>query len=488
MLHQTQHRQLYVPEDRLSYLARPVPVISVSPLSPKVCGGKSVLLTASGGKTYSWSPSNGLSATTGTNVSANPGSTTTYTVTGTDVNGCTGSTTVTVTIGTAPTITVNPITASVCNGQSVSLTANGGSTYSWGPSSGLSSTSRNTTTASPSSTTTYTVTGTDVNGCSSTATSTITISTSFAVNAGPDAHICTNGSTLITVTGAPGGSTYTWTPSTNLSCNNCPTPTASPVNTTTYIVKATSPAGCSGQDTITVVVTPLSAAAGPDTLVCSGNLVQLNASGGTNYSWTPSTGLSDSTIANPTVIPLATTTYTVTISSGNCSSTKTVTISTFPPLPTPSITQSGDTLTCSTNSQYTSYQWYFNSTLITGATNTTYIATQSGNYNVAVHDENGCFISVGINIILGLQNFSFDNTISLFPNPAGKELIIKNIELRIEKIEIYNVLGQKVYTEQPETRDKKQEINIDVSALSAGIYFLQLQQQQGKWIGRFVKE
>ncbi|NBO50400.1 MAG: hypothetical protein EBU80_11920, partial [Chitinophagia bacterium] len=64
------------------------PNIAVSPSAATITSGNSQNLTASGGSTYSWSPSTGLSSTTGTTVSASPTTTTTYTVTGTDVNGC----------------------------------------------------------------------------------------------------------------------------------------------------------------------------------------------------------------------------------------------------------------------------------------------------------------------------------------------------------------------------------------------------------------
>ncbi len=51
----------------------------------------------------------------------------------------------------------------------------------------------------------------------------------------------------------------------------------------------------------------------PDTTICQGGQIQLNARGGETYTWTPSTGLSDSTIANPIASPLITTTYIVSI-------------------------------------------------------------------------------------------------------------------------------------------------------------------------------
>ncbi|MCB0516581.1 MAG: gliding motility-associated C-terminal domain-containing protein, partial [Bacteroidetes bacterium] len=74
-----------------------------------------------------------------------------------------------------------------------------------------------------------------------------------------------------------------------------------------------------------------SADAGPDQYLCGGfvnNNVQLSASGGLTYSWSPVTGLNNPNIANPVINTIsATTTYTVTISDGSgCTDTDQVTI------------------------------------------------------------------------------------------------------------------------------------------------------------------
>lgn len=52
--------------------------------------------------------------------------------------------------------------------------------------------------------------------------------------------------------------------------------------------------------------------------ICPGDQVQLLATGGTAYAWTPSTGLSDAQVPNPIAQPAGTTTYTVEISEGAC--------------------------------------------------------------------------------------------------------------------------------------------------------------------------
>jgi hypothetical protein len=58
--------------------------------------------------------------------------------------------------------------------------------------------------------------------------------------------------------------------------------------------------------------------AGEDVSVCPGGIVQLSASGTDNFSWTPSNGLSNTSIANPTAQPSSNTQYVVTGTSVGC--------------------------------------------------------------------------------------------------------------------------------------------------------------------------
>jgi hypothetical protein len=81
-------------------IINPSPNVSIIPSLPSICNGASVILTASGATTYSWSPPTDLSATSGASVTASPAATTTYTVTGT-TDGCSAVQNVTVTVNTA---------------------------------------------------------------------------------------------------------------------------------------------------------------------------------------------------------------------------------------------------------------------------------------------------------------------------------------------------------------------------------------------------
>ncbi len=137
-----------------------VPGVSITPSSPSFCSGSSVSLIATGTTTYAWSPSTGLTSTSGSSVLANPTATTTYTVTGTNSSGCSVSNTVTVTVNPNPTITVSDDTT-ISSGQSAQLNAISNGSVTWSPATGLSCTNCSNPVATPSTTTTYTATATE---------------------------------------------------------------------------------------------------------------------------------------------------------------------------------------------------------------------------------------------------------------------------------------------------------------------------------------
>jgi hypothetical protein len=82
-------------------------------------------------------------------------------------------------------------------------------------------------------------------------------------------------------------------------------------------------------------------------------------------------------------------------------------------------------------------------------------------------------------------NNVLQNRLSISPNPATSELIIDNAELKIERIEIYNVLGEKCLTP---TLSKGEGVHVDVSSLSSGIYFVKVNGERGEGIAKFVKQ
>ncbi|MBK6275251.1 MAG: hypothetical protein IPF58_11420 [Saprospirales bacterium] len=141
---------------------KPNPTVTVN--SPFICTNQTATLTANGATTYTWT--GGL---VGNPATTNPlPSTATFTVTGT-TNGCTGTATSTVTV--KPNLTINVNSPNICDGQSTTLTASGGTTYTW---TGGLPPNASVSTGVLSSTQIYTVTGT-TNGCTGTAIATVTV-------------------------------------------------------------------------------------------------------------------------------------------------------------------------------------------------------------------------------------------------------------------------------------------------------------------------
>jgi gliding motility-associated-like protein len=149
---------------------------------------------------------------------------------------------------------------------------------------------------------------------------------------------------------ASNGLNYSWLPSASLSCNTCPNPIATPAANVVYTVTSVASASlnCRASSTQTVLVTPnptvVTAVAGAS--ICVGGTVQMNASGGANYSWSPNTGLNCTTCANPIASPSVTTVYTVTSNaSALCKTSATQTITVLPSV----TTATSNALTCSGN-------------------------------------------------------------------------------------------------------------------------------------------
>ena len=142
-----------------------IPNASISPTIASICSGDTVMLTASGGISFSWS-NNGITA----NAIVSPTITTSYAVTVTDANGCAATEMRTITVNPLPVASAAANPATIMQGESTSLVASGGATYVWGNEQVTSS-----FTDTPAVTTTYTVTVTDTNGCNSSAQTTVTV-------------------------------------------------------------------------------------------------------------------------------------------------------------------------------------------------------------------------------------------------------------------------------------------------------------------------
>ena len=158
----------------------------------------------------------------------------------------------------------------ICFAQTASLTATGnGITYTWTPVSGLSSTSIANPTASPSVTTTYTLTSKDSNGCIDTTSALVFVHQPPKLVNLSDTIII--GQTITLPGGQAAGFTYSWTPTTSLSCTSCPTPVFNGTNSATYTESITFGSCFNLQSTFTITVEPLSTINLPDAFTPNGD-------------------------------------------------------------------------------------------------------------------------------------------------------------------------------------------------------------------------
>jgi gliding motility-associated-like protein len=256
---------------------------------------------------------------------------------------------------------------------------------------------------------------------------------------------------------AAGGATYRWTgPNGFTSTQQNPV-----INNITmaaageYKVTVTSAKGCSTDASLFVTVNPSpTASVGPGATICEGSSVQLTSSGGGTYSWSPSTGLSDTTIANPIASPTDTTVYRVTVTNEfGCTDTKSVRINV---LKAP-IADAGSDLSIKNGESVqlegrafgtnVSYSWSPSTYLDNpNALNPSARPTADITYTLTVISEDGCGISTDEVFVRVYNEISVPNSFS--PNGDGINDLwkIQSIDTYPKaKIFIYNRHGQLLF-------------------------------------------
>jgi|GEM_PF-554398 gliding motility-associated-like protein len=357
------------------------PVPSISATNNVICIGSYATLTAGGGTIYNWS--NGITFDT---MTVAPKTTTTYSVN--ISNGlCSKDTSIIITVNTLPTVNINGV-KTICAGASTTLTASGGTSYTWNTGATTSS-----ITITPASTKTYSVNVS--NGtCSKDTDVTVTVISYPVAGISGASPICAGNSTTLT---ASGGTIYTWNTGASTS-----TISVTPLSTSTYTVGVSN--GTCVKDTnivITVNPSPVTAINGTSQ-ICAGTSTILTASGGTIYTW--STGATTSSI---NITPPSTNTYSVNISNGTCAKDTDITI-TVNPYPVAGI--SGTSPICAGNSTTLSASGGTIYTWNTGASASSIIVTPLSTTTYSVNISNGSCVK--------------DTTIIIMVNPSPTVTII----------------------------------------------------------------
>ncbi len=417
-----QHKLIYTPlpsqcynKDSIILTVNGLPVVNAFSSGSSVCLGYSVNLSASGGIDYTWSPAASLNVSTGSNVTASPASTTSYTVTATDINGCTASAISVIALNPLPVISVTPSSPVICNGDNVTMIASGANTYVWSPVTGLNTTTGSVVNSSTVSSITYVVTGTDVNGCLNSTSVPVTVNMIPQVQISPNNSIICNGQS-VTLT-ASNAATFVWSPATGLSSTTGNLVTATPSATTTYYVSGADAAGCSGssQSVITVNV-PSITYDHPNPTTCRGTALNITANGANTYTWSPLTGLSSGSGSTVSVNPQSTTTYTIVGTDSNgCTGVSTLPFIVHAPYltVTPSVPAlcNGQSITLSTGGSAVSFAWSPSTALSsTSSGNITANPSMSTTYTVIGTDLFNCSDTVSVPVTVYPQpvaEFSF---------------------------------------------------------------------------------
>ncbi|HMG16103.1 MAG TPA: redoxin family protein [Saprospiraceae bacterium] len=226
---------------------------------------------------------------------------------------------------------------------------------------------------------------------------------------------------------ASGGKTYQWFGPNGFN-TTIQNPTFKILNVNqggTYTVIVTSAEGCTATETIDIVVnsTPEPTISATPNPICSGNTLNLTATGGVSYKWSgPNTFTS--TLPNPQIVNIQANqsglySVTVTLSNGSKVPISTNVIVNQSPTATILATVNpiiiGNTLNLS-SSGGVSYKWSgpnnFSSTLQNPIL-TNIMTSQSGFYKVTVTASNGCKDNISVNVIVELPT---KGTASAIPN------------------------------------------------------------------------
>lgn len=457
--------------------------VTINAATNELCLGDSILLTASGASTYSWSPSTGLSSTSGGSVFAFPNSGRTYTLTGTNGSGCQAQSTITITVNPNPVVSFTS-PAAICE-NAIPVTLTGGS-----PAGGVYSgtgVSGNVFDPAISGAGSFAIqyTYSDINGCTASVQSGITVNSLPTITFSIINFVCENSAPFVLTNASPAGGNYSGPGVVSNSFD----PSLAGAGTFQLQYDYTDINGCSNsaQSSITVNPVPVISFSGLTT-TCENSLPfalnNASPSGGSYNGTGVSSGIFDpGTGAGSYLI-----TYEYTNSSG-CTAVDDFNITVNP---IPVISLGPDTMICSDNSisldagpGFVSYQWSTGSTSQAISIDSSGVGIGTVDVFVTVSDANSCSNSDSLNITFDLcagigttaDNFS---GVSVFPNPFDQSFNL--VSEKTVSYFIYDVAGQLLEYNRSFSGEKDLGENY-----APGVYFVEVIQKADKKVFRMMK-
>lgn len=315
----------------------------------------------------------------------------------------------------------------VCKGDTIALSGSGtgANTYNWN----MGITNNNPFVIN--TTTTYTYTAVGPYGCTAYDQVVVTVNQP-QVNAGVNQTVCAGSAVTLTGTGS---TAFSWD---NNVSNGTP---FTPDSTKTYTVSGTDANGCYGTDQVVVTVNTPLISAGSDVTICSGDSLQLAATGVQSPVW------NNNIIDNQLFAPITTATYQVNGTDVNgCAGTDQVTVVVNPTATT--------VINEVTLGNYT----------LNGQT-----YTQSGTYTQTLTSQNGCDSIITLNLSISGVGIGEDNlTFSVSPNPSIDFIQVIGNDME-QKVVIKDAIGRIVL----ETAITKMDSKISIEKLLPGNYFME---------------
>lgn len=236
-----------------------------------------------------------------------------------DVNGCISNTNAILTLNDTMRLELG-IDSTICFGSKITLLPQTNlqtDTFKWTPAAGLDYDTAKNPIASPNDTTKYYLLA-KWGICQRTDSITINVKHKPIADAGRDTTICykTNALLVGNATNLSGTVNYSWSPPDSLNTPNAASTIARIDTTRMFTLTVTDNYGCNFSVSDSMWVTmmpPLVVFAGNDTNAIKGRPHQLQASGGTNYVWSPAGPLNNPFIANPLATLYNDTYFTVTV-------------------------------------------------------------------------------------------------------------------------------------------------------------------------------
>lgn len=242
------------------------------------------------------------------------------------------------------------------------------------------------------------------------------------------------------------------------------------------------------QDLSEPVITP---SVDPD--LCEGEMVEISTEPLSNiqYVWYRNDVVLEEATTNSIVVDTEGTYYVRIFNACSTDSLPSNTIEVIVnPLPEISLSLEGTVLTATWDPDYR-YTWYKDGAdLLLDESTWEYTATENGEYQVEVTDENGCPGTSNSQIVSGITGIgNFRTDIGLYPNPTdGRLYVMLHGDLTIERITVTDLSGNTLIEHEYTHRNAGDLLEMDLSDQSPGFYIVKIKTSEGNVHLKLMKQ